>query len=356
MARVNYDGCVFNISRKPVMKAIAYQQSLPVTDPRSLEDVQLAVPEIGAHDLLVRVAAVSVNPVDAKVRMNRAPQGKPEVLGWDAVGVVEALGAAVSDFKAGDRVFYAGAINRPGSNSELHAVDARIVGHAPKTLDDAHAAALPLTAITAWEMLFDRLGVAQGGGEGQSLLITGAAGGVGSILIQLARQLTRLTVIATASRPESAAWVRDLGAQHVIDHSKPFLPQLQALGLPEVNLVASLIHTSAHFDDIVSVMAPQGKLALIDDLESLPVSKLKLKCISLHWEMMFTRSLHQTSDMALQGELLNRVAELVDARRLRSTLGKQMGSINAANLRAAHALIESGAAVGKVVLAGWGAY
>jgi zinc-binding alcohol dehydrogenase family protein len=253
----------------------------------------------------------------------------------------------------GDRVYYAGAINRPGANSQLHAVDSRIVAHAPASLDDAHAAALPLTTITAWEILFDRLGVTRDGGAGQTLLITAAAGGVGSILIQLARKLTRLTIIASASRPESAAWVRQLGAHHVIDHHQPWGPQLAALDIQAVSMVASLSHTLQHFEQIVAALAPQGKLALIDEAENLPIMLLKPKSISLHWEMMFTRSMFQTADMASQGKLLQEVAHMVDAGSLKTTLGQQLGTINAANLRRAHALIESGTTIGKLVLAGW---
>jgi zinc-binding alcohol dehydrogenase family protein len=328
-------------------------QSLPITDDAALIDLTLDTPTYGEHDLLVRVNAISVNPVDIKIRKNRAPGARPEVLGWDAVGVVEALGAKAAPFKVGDRVYYAGAINRPGTNSQLHAVDARIVAHAPASLDDAHAAALPLTTITAWEILFDRLGVARDGGPGQTLLITAAAGGVGSMLIQLARRLTQLTVIATASRPESAAWVRQLGAHHVIDHHQPWAPQLAALDIQAVSMVASLSHTLQHFEQMVEALAPQGKLALIDEAENLPIMRLKVKSISLHWESMFTRSTFQTADMANQGKLLQEVAHMVDAGSLKTTLGQQLGTINAANLRRAHALIESGTTIGKLVLAQW---
>lgn len=335
------------------MKAIAYTQSLPIDNDAALIDLTLDTPAFGAQDLLVRVNAISVNPVDTKIRKSRAPGAVPEVLGWDAVGVVEAVGADVTNFKPGERVYYAGAINRPGCNSELHAVDARLVAHAPTSLDDAHAAALPLTAITAWEILFERLGVAKDGGAGQTLLITAAAGGVGSILIQLARRLTRLTVIASASRPESAAWAKQLGAHHVIDHHQAWLPQLNTLGLDSVSMVASLSHTTQHFEQIVNVLAAQGKLALIDEVENLPIMQLKGKSISLHWEMMFTRSLFQTADMAEQGKLLAEVARLVDDGSLKTTLGQHLGLINAANLRTAHAMLESGKTIGKVVLAQW---
>jgi zinc-binding alcohol dehydrogenase family protein len=264
------------------------------------------------------------------------------------------VGAEVKGFSVGDRVFYAGAINRPGTNAEYHLVDARIVGHAPTTLSDAQAAAMPLTAITAWELLFDRLGVPQGGGAGQSLLVIGGAGGVGSILIQLARQLTHLTVIATASRPDTQAWCRTLGAHHVIDHSQAFAPQLLAAGVPQVDLLAGLTQTEEHWASIVEVAAPQGRIALIDDpAKPLDVMALKRKSLSLHWELMFTRSLFQTADMAAQGAMLGRVAQLVDQGRLHTTLTQTLSPINAANLQQAHMLIETGRVRGKIVLVGF---
>lgn len=331
------------------MKAIAYTQNGTAS---VLTDLQLPAPTPGPRDLLVQVQAISVNPVDTKVRSGAAVT-EPRVLGWDAVGVVQQVGDQVSLFKVGDSVFYAGAIDRPGSNSELHLVDERIVGHKPQSLDNAHAAALPLTSITAWELLFDRLGVPEGGGEGQSLLIIGAAGGVGSILTQLARKLTRLTVIGTASRDETRQWVTDLGAHHVIDHSKPLVAQLEAIGVGQVDHVASLTHTDKHFEQLIEALRPQGQLALIDDPKSLDVMPMKRKALSLHWELMFTRSLFQTSDMIKQHELLERVAELIDNGVLRTTLGEHYGAINAANLIRAHELIESGKAKGKIVLEGF---
>jgi len=331
------------------MKAIAYTQNGTAS---VLTDLQLPAPTPGPRDLLVQVQAISVNPVDTKVRSGAAVT-EPRVLGWDAVGVVQQVGDQVSLFKVGDSVFYAGAIDRPGSNSELHLVDERIVGHKPQSLDNAHAAALPLTSITAWELLFDRLGVPEGGGEGQSLLIIGAAGGVGSILTQLARKLTRLTVIGTASRDETRQWVTDLGAHHVIDHSKPLVAQLEAIGVGQVDHVASLTHTDTHFAQLIEALRPQGQLALIDDPKSLDVMPMKRKALSLHWELMFTRSLFQTPDMIKQHELLERVAELIDSGVLRTTLGEHYGAINAANLIRAHELIESGKAKGKIVLDGF---
>ena len=336
------------------MKAIGYRQNLAVDQPHALEDLTLPDPTPGARDLLVRVTAVSVNPVDTKVRRNRpATADKPQVLGWDAVGVVEALGADVRGFAIGDRVYYAGSITRPGANSELHVVDERIAARAPKSLDDGQAAALPLTAITAWELLFDRLRVPQGGGAGQSLLVVGGAGGVGSILIQLARQLTQLTVIATASRPETRAWCLELGAHAVIDHSQPLAQALKDGGHSPVDFVAALTQTGQHYEQIVESLKPQGALGIIDDMPVLDAMKLKTKAISLHWELMFTRSMFETPDMAEQGRLLADVARLVDEGRLRTTAGAHFGTINAANLLRAHAFVESGKAQGKVVLEGF---
>ncbi|WP_369958708.1 zinc-binding alcohol dehydrogenase family protein [Pseudomonas benzenivorans] len=338
------------------MKAIAYYQSLPAEQTESLQDVQLPEPKPGPHDLLVELRAISVNPVDTKIRSHVAPQdGEAKVLGWDAAGVVRAVGREVTLFQPGERVFYAGAIDRAGANSELHLVDERIVGHMPKSLGFAEAAALPLTAITAWELLFERLQIVEGKADlGQSLLIVGAAGGVGSILTQLARRLTGLTVIGTASRPETQAWVRELGAHHVIDHSKPLSEELARIGMPQVSHVASLTHTDQHYAQLVEVLAPQGRLALIDDpAQPLDIMPLKRKSLSLHWELMFTRSLFQTLDMIEQHRLLERVAELIDAGVLKTTLGEHFGRIDAANLRRAHVLLESGKARGKIVLEGF---
>lgn len=336
------------------MKAIGYFHSLPIADPAALQDLQLPEPVAGPRDLLVRVRAVSVNPVDTKVRQNAAPEaGQAKVLGWDAVGIVEAVGAAVTKFQVGDRVYYAGSIVRPGANAELHAVDERIVAKAPQSLDDAQAAALPLTTITAYELLFDRLRVPRNGGAGQTLLVVGGAGGVGSILIQLARQLTQLRVVATASRAETRQWCLDLGAHAVIDHSKPLATELRAAGIPDVDMVASLTQTAQHYAQIIESLKPQGQIAVIDDLPSLDAMPLKTKCISLHWEMMFTRSRFETPDMAAQGALLAEVAGLVDAGTLRTTANAALGTINAENLRRAHALLESGRTQGKIVLQGF---
>lgn len=337
------------------MKAIAYQQSLPIEHAQALQDITLPEPVASGRDLLVDVRAISVNPVDTKIRKSVAPAaGEWKVLGWDATGVVSAVGPEVTGFNVGDRVWYAGSIARAGSNSERHLVDERLVGKMPASLDFSQAAALPLTSITAWEMLFDRLGLAQDTTPNSAtLLVIGAAGGVGSIMVQLARQLTGLTVIGTASRPHTQAWVRELGAHHVIDHSQPIAQELKRIGIAQVDAIVSLTQTDQHFAGIAEVIAPQGKFGLIDDPKDLNVTLLKRKSISLHWESMFTRSLFGTDDMAAQGRLLSRLAELVDAGRLRTTVGEHFGTINAANLKRAHALLESGQARGKIVLEGF---
>ncbi len=337
------------------MKAIAYTRNQAITAAESLFDLDLPVPEPGEFDLLVEVKAISVNPVDVKIRANVAPEnGAPKVIGWDAAGVVRSVGSKASLFKPGDKVWYAGSLVRPGANSELHVVDERIAGRMPATLGFAEAAALPLTAITAWELLFDRLQVLDNThAAGKSLLIVGAAGGVGSILTQLARRLTGLTVIGTASRRQTHAWVKELGAHHVIDHSKDFEPQLQALGIRQVNFIAGLNQSGKHFPQLAAVVAPQGRIALIDDPEAIDVRLLKRKSVSLHWEFMFTRSMFGTDDQVAQHHLLNRVADLVDAGTIKTTLAEHFGTINAENLKRAHALIESNRAKGKIVLEGF---
>lgn len=344
------------------MPAVGYLQSLPVDEPAALLDLQLPVPTPGPHDVLVRVEAIAANPVDYKIRQRRAPQAdasgqlKAEILGWDAAGVVVAVGDAVQSYQPGDAVFYAGALHRPGANSQYHLVDERLVGPKPHSLSFAKAAALPLTAITAWELLFDRLQLDLPAPQFQQkvLLVSGAAGGVGSVLLQLARLKTDALIIATASRPESADWVRKLGAHHVINHKLPLAEELARIGVPAVSHVASLVDTGAYYSQFIEALAPQGKLALIDDpAEPLDIRPLKLKSLSLHWELMFTRSLFQTPDQASQQALLREVAALVDSGALQSTEGRHLGLINAANLREAHRLLESGTVIGKLVLAGF---
>ncbi|APF03765.1 TPA: zinc-binding alcohol dehydrogenase family protein [Legionella pneumophila] len=334
------------------MKAIGYYQSLPITDNNALMDLDVSVPKATGHDILVEIKAVAVNPVDTKVRRNVQPESQqPKILGWDASGVVAEIGSEVTMFKPGDEVWYAGDLTRPGSNCEFHLVDERIAAKKPKSLSFQEAAALPLTSLTAWELLFDRL---QLSAEDKGvLLITGAAGGVGSILVQLARQLTQLTIIGTGARSESIQWIMDNGAHHVIDHTKDMKAQLQNLHYSEVDYVISLTHTDQHAKSLVDILKPQGKFALIDDPQDLDIKLFKLKSISIHWEMMYTRSMFKTPDMIKQHDILTEVARLVDAGKIKTTIAECLGSINAENLRRAHALLESGTSRGKIVLNGF---
>ncbi|MBB5712446.1 zinc-binding alcohol dehydrogenase family protein [Sphingomonas xinjiangensis] len=338
------------------MRAIAYRKPGAIDRPDALIDLDLPRPVPGGRDILVAVQAVSVNPVDTKVRAGAEPfEGRSErILGWDAAGVVEMVGPDVTRFRVGDPVFYAGNIARDGSNAEYQLVDERIVGHRPKSLGAAEAAALPLTAITAWETLFDRLRVNdKPSGGAATILIIGGAGGVGSIAIQIARARTDLTVIATASRPETRDWVRALGAHHVIDHRQALAGQVDALGLGAPAFVFSTTHTDRHLADIAQLIAPQGRFALIDDPSSLDVVSFKRKAVSIHWELMFTRPLFDTPDVGEQGRLLDTVADLVDAGAIRTTLTERLSPINATNLIAAHRQLESTTTRGKIVLEGW---
>lgn len=338
------------------MRAVGFNMPQPITEETSLIEIDLPMPSAAGRDLLVEIRAVSVNPVDAKVRASAAVEpGDHRVLGYDAAGVVKAVGPEVTLFQPGDAVFYAGALDRPGTNAEFHLVDERIVGRKPESLSFEQAAALPLTAITAYEAMLHRMKVQEPvPGAANAILIIGGAGGVGSIAIQLARELTDLTVIATASRPETQAWIRELGAHHVIDHSQPLAPQVEALGLGSPAFVFSTTETEQHLDDILALIAPQGRFCLIDDPKNpMDLRPFKRKALSIHWELMFTRSLYQTADMIEQHKLLDHVAELVDAGRIRTTLAETYGTINAANLKRAHAMIESGRAKGKIVLSGF---
>ncbi len=337
------------------MKAIGFYRPQRIEAEDSLVDIELPRPELRPRDVLVRVQAISVNPADVKVRASaQPPEGQARILGYDAVGVVEAVGSEAHLFKAGDAVFYAGAVNRPGTYAELHAVDERIVGRQPHTLDAAHAAALPLTSLTAWELLFDRLKVPYGPQfSNEAILIINGAGGVGSILTQIARRLTGLTVITTASRPETIAWCREMGAHHVIDHRRPLEDGLKAIGIPEVRYVAGLTATDLHQSSIVAALAPQGALAMIDDPTTFDIVPFKLKSLSVHWELMFTRPLFDTIDLAAQHRILEEVSALVDAGVLHTTFREDYGPINAANLKRAHAALESGRSIGKIVLSGF---
>ncbi|MPW35630.1 zinc-binding alcohol dehydrogenase family protein [Vibrio sp. B1Z05] len=331
------------------MKAIGYQVNLPIDAEQSLQDITLDKPSVAGRDILVKVQAVSVNPVDTKIRANVAPKSGYKIIGWDAVGVVDEVGDKVSLFKVGDLVWYAGDLNRSGTNAEYQLVDERIVSKAPTSVSVAQAAALPLTSLTAWEMLFDRIQVDTSANK--TLLIIGAAGGVGSIMVQLAKKLTKLKVIATASRPESVQWLQSLGADQVIDHNKSMSEQL---GMKDcIDYVVSLNNTEQHMPEVVTLIKPQGKFGLIDDPTAFDIRALKAKSISLHWEFMYTRSMFETGDMHTQHDILANVAKMIDDKQITTTLGEHFGTINAQNLKRAHALLESQQARGKIVLEGF---
>lgn len=336
------------------MKAIGYKKAGPITAPDALIEFETATPQTGERDLLVEVKGISVNPVDVKIRAMSQfgpEEGKTKIIGWDAAGIVREVGNKVSKFKVGDEVFFAGEFTRPGSNAQFQTVDERIVGLKPKSLGFAEAAGFPLTSITAWEILFDSFALKEGDGKGDSLLIIGAAGGVGSILIQLAKKLTGLTVIATASRPDTIDWVKKMGADHIINHRQPLADQVKKLGL-EPRYVTSLNGTEEHFPGIVELIKPRGHIALIDDPQILDIASIKLKALSFSWEFMFTRSLFQTADMEKQHELLNRVSSLIDDGTLISTVTNNLGDMSTETLKEAHIQQESGRVIGKNVLNG----
>jgi len=337
------------------MKAIGYIESLPIEHERSLFELDLPRPTCGPRDLLVRIEAVSVNPLDAVERKRRAgAPGQPLVLGWDAAGVVEEVGAEVRKFRPGDAVYYSGALNRLGSNAEYGVVDERIAALKPRSLSFLQAAALPLTAITAWESLFDRFKLRPGiGPGGEALLVIGAAGGVGSMAVQLARRLTNLRVIATASRPESRQWVTQLGAHAVIDHTLPLSRELERIGEAQPRYILSLTHTKEHWDEIAAALAPQGQVCFIDIPTGLDFLKLRRKAASIHMEMMMVRVIHPGQDMEAIHQLLTEVAAMVDEGLLQTTLGEHYGPLSVANLKRAHAAVESGSTIGKIVLSGF---
>ncbi len=334
------------------MKAIGYQQNGPIDAPQALIAFDVETPELRERDLLVEVRGIAVNPVDVKVRAGFPAEGGTRIIGYDAAGIVRQIGSAVRNFRVGDAVFYAGDITRPGTNAELHAVDERIVGKKPESLDFAEAAGFPLTSITAWELLFDSMQLQEGGGRGDTLLVIGGAGGVGSILIQLARKLTGLTVVATASRPETVAWVQKMGANHVINHRESLTDQLKKLGL-EPRYVAALTGTAGHFPSILELIKPRGHMALIDDPQTLDIMPGKSKALSFSWEFMFARPMYQTSDMEKQHDLLNRVSDMVDNGTLISTVSSNLGKLSVESLTKAHKLQESGCVIGKNVLEGF---
>ena len=333
------------------MKAISYIDGMDHGFKNPLVDIEKVMPSLKDRDLLVRVKAISVNPVDTKVRRNPVVAGNMRILGWDAVGEVVEISSGVQHFKVGDQVWYAGDLTRDGSNAEYQAVDERIVSLKPQSLSDAEAAALPLTAITAWEMLFDRFNVDLD--QSDNILVIGGAGGVGSIAIQLLKARTNLKVIATASREETKAWVKSLGADYVIDHTEDLNTQIKALGLDAPRYIFSTNQTETYLPQISKLIAPQGKFGLIDDPKSLDIGEFKSKSVSVHWEFMFTRSMFNTTDIEQQSQLLHQVAELVDNHRIKTTLNQTLGKINAKNLKLAHELIETGRAKGKIVLEGF---
>jgi len=335
------------------MKAIGYQENLPIKNEKSLQDIELEIPKASGKDILVEVKAIAANPVDYKIRQRRAPEeGQWAVIGWDATGIVKEVGEEVSLFKVGDEVWYAGDLNRPGSNAQFQLVDERIVGYKPKNLSFSDAAALPLTTLTAWELLFDRMEVEKDN-PNKSILVIGAAGGVGSILVQLVKKLTKLKIIGTASRKTTISWIKDLGVDYVINHRNKLSEEFEKQNLPEADYVISLTATDQHKEEIVKVIKPQGKFGLIDDPTSLNVMQFKAKAVSTHIELMFTRSLFQTPDMIEQHHILNKTAQLIDEGVFKTTVGEHFGKINASNLRKAHALLESGKAKGKIVLEGF---
>ncbi len=342
------------------MKAIGYKKSLPISDTESLIDIELPQPKATGRDILVKISAIAVNPVDYKIRQNKPSEtDEYKVIGWDAVGEIVAMGDSATKFQLGDKVYYAGDLNRQGSNAEYQLVDERIVGHKPKSLSNIEAAALPLTTITAYEMLFEHLALTKelpdsAEKSNDVILVVGAAGGVGSILVQLAKAITGATIIATASRESSKAWVEKLGAHHVVDHTKPLKPQIDALNIGQVTHVASLNGTESYFDTYIELLAPFGKIAMIDDPQKpLDVMKMKMKSLSLHIEFMFARTMFNAVDIEEQSHLLNHVSDLIDRGYIQTTVGKELGLINADNLKLAHEELESGKSIGKIVLQGF---
>lgn len=334
------------------MKAIGYKKNGPIDAPDALVEFEAPEPKLGQRDLLVQVMGISVNPIDIKVRKNVPAESGFKIIGYDAAGVVKQVGSSVKNFKVGDEVFYAGDITRPGTNCQLHAVDERIVGKKPNSLDFAEAAGLPLTSITAWEILFDSFSFEEGSGQGEAILIIGGAGGVGSILIQLAKKLTKLQVVATASRPDTIKWVEKMGADHVVNHHKPLAAQMGQLNI-KPRYVASLNGSEGHFSAIVKLIKPRGHVVVIDDMQAFDIRSVKQKALTLSWESMFTRSMHQTSDMQKQSELLNRVSKMIDEGTLVSTVTNRLGKLSAETLKQAHLQQESNRVIGKNVMGGF---
>lgn len=332
-----------------LMRAIGFTENRPVDDPNALVERAVPRPDIGPHDLLVEVRAVSVNPVDVKQRAHANAHGF-RILGYDAAGIVVATGAAVTLFEKGAHVYYAGALDRPGSNSQLHAVDERIVGRKPASLDWADAAALPLTTLTAYEALVHKLHLTAS--STGTLLIVGAAGGVGSIMIQLAKVLAPgVRVIGTASRPQTSAWVTSLGADAVVDHHGDLAANVLGVAPEGVDWIFTAASAApGALESYIRVAKPFGQIVAIDDPRHLDVVSLKSKALSWHWEFMFARSMHHAADMIEQHRILDHVAELVDEGRVRSTATERLSPLDPAHLLAAHRIVESGRSIGKVVV------
>ncbi|CAM9202953.1 zinc-binding alcohol dehydrogenase family protein [Acinetobacter bereziniae] len=336
------------------MKAVAYKKPLAITETHVFSEIEIDTPVATGHDLLIEIKAISINPVDIKMRQRTSPDNETwKILGHDAVGIVKAIGDKVQNFKVGDEVFYAGSNQRQGSYAEYQLVDERIVGLKPQSISNAEAAALPLTSLTAYEMLFDRLKIQDTKQEKPIILVIGAAGGVGSITVQLLKVLTEFTVIATASRPETKAWLKEIGADFIVDHSQPLEQQILDLNIGSPHYVFSINGTGRYTQAIANLIAPQGHFGLIDDPENFVINPFKIKSVSIHWESMFTRSTFQTKDMTRQGDILNKISKLIDDHRIKTTLGQNLGTINVEHVTQAHKMIESGQSIGKIVLEGF---
>lgn len=335
------------------MKAIGFKTSLPIENPESFIEFETVKPVPGPHDLLVKIDAISVNPVDFKIRQSSAKEtilDTPKIIGWDAVGIVQAVGQDVALFEVGDPVYYAGDITKQGSNAEYQIIDERIVGRKPKSLSIEESAVIPLTALTAWEILFDRIRINADKDKGKSILIIGGAGGVGSIAIQLAKKIAGLTVIATASRPETIEWCKQQGADFVVDH-KNLISSVREAGFEHVDFILDFVDTNAYWDTMVELIKPQGHIASITgSAEPVVLNKLKSKSVSFSWELMYTRSMYQTEDMIEQHNILNIVADLLDDGILKTTLNTTLNGLTAENLKKAHELLESGKTIGKIAI------
>lgn len=335
------------------MKAIGFKTSLPIENPESFIEFETVKPVPGPHDLLVKIDAISVNPVDFKIRQSSAKEtvlDTPKIIGWDAVGIVQAVGQDVTLFEVGDPVYYAGDITKQGSNAEYQIIDERIVGRKPKSLSIEESAVIPLTALTAWEILFDRIRINADKDKGKSILIIGGAGGVGSIAIQLAKKIAGLTVIATASRPETIEWCKQQGADFVVDH-KNLISSVREAGFEHVDFILDFVDTNAYWDTMVELVKPQGHIASITgSAEPVVLNKLKSKSVSFSWELMYTRSMYQTEDMIEQHNILNIVADLLDDGILKTTLNTTLNGLTAENLKKAHELLESGKTIGKIAI------